>query len=128
MRPDVRVLVQRRDDVRVNASPAPAQPQRLCPRCSTLARTVETHCPYCAGAYRRRGLGPIAAMIAAASVVVVAAVALMFVAFGEQLDGELDDSVEVVQRDLDRDVRRLERRLVRQLDQRLPPPAEPATP
>ena len=126
MRPDVRVLVQRRDDVRVTASsPAPAQPQRLCPRCSTLARTVETHCPYCAGAYRRRGLGPIAAMLAAATAVVLVAVALMFVAFGDQLDGELDDSVELVQRDLDGDVRRLERRLVRELDERLPAPAAP---
>ena len=116
--------------MRVTASfaPAPAQPQRVCPRCSTLSRTVDTHCPYCGGAYRRRGLGAAVAIAAVTAAVVLAAVAVMFVVFGDSLDRELDDSVEIVERDLDRDVRRLERRILRQLDERLPAPATPAEP
>ncbi len=102
-------------------------PQRVCPHCSTVARTVDPNCPYCGGAFRRRSLAGIAALLAATAAVVLAGVALMLVAFGDQLDRELDDSVDVVQRDLDRAVRRLERRLTRELDERLPAPTTTTT-
>jgi len=46
----------------------------------------------------------------------------MLSAFGDELDRELDDQVEVVQRDFDRDVGQLERRIARELDERLPAP------
>jgi hypothetical protein len=45
----------------------------------------------------------------------------MLVDFGDQLDTELEEQVDVVQRDFDRDVRRLERRIEQKLDERLPP-------
>jgi hypothetical protein len=51
----------------------------------------------------------------------LAGVALMLTAFGDELDRQLDRSVETVERDFDRDVRRLERRILRQIDARLPP-------
>jgi len=97
------------------AQPAPT---RVCPHCSTLAATAEKHCPWCGRGYRRRSSLPgIAALLALAVAAVLGGVALMLVQFGDQLDRELDESVTVVQRDLDRDVRRLERRITRQVDQ-----------
>ena len=102
-------------------APPPQAPQRLCPRCSTIARTVEPECPFCHASYTRRG--PYAA-IAAATLLTIAAtlagVALLLSAFGDTLDQELEDQVETVQRDFDRDVRGLERRILDELDARLP--------
>ncbi|HEX8207349.1 MAG TPA: hypothetical protein VF587_14905 [Solirubrobacteraceae bacterium] len=48
--------------------------------------------------------------------------ALMLQTFGDSLDGELEDQVDVVQRDFDRDVRQLERRIEEELDERLGTP------
>ena len=104
-------------------SAVPGQPpQRICPKCSTIARTVDAHCPFCGSSYRRRTpwLG-----VAFATLLVIAAILVgvlaMFVDFGDRLDTELEDQVDVVQRDFDRDVRRLEDRIDRTLDERLPP-------
>ena len=105
-------------------SPAPQPPQRLCPRCSTIARTVEPDCPFCHTSYTRHG--PWAA-IAAATLLTIAAtlagVALLLSSFGDTLDQELDDQVQTVQRDFDRDVRALERRILDELEARMPAPA-----
>jgi hypothetical protein len=93
----------------------------VCPRCSTVARTVDAHCPFCGSSYRRRGpwLG-IAFASVVASVAILVGVLAMFVDFGDRLDTELEEQVDVVQRDFDRDVRRLEDRIERKLDERLP--------
>lgn len=103
---------------------SPAQPpQRVCPRCSTITRTAEARCPFCRSAYRRRSALPafaVALMLAVAAT--LGGVALMLQSFGDSLDRELDEQVEVVQRDFDRDVRRLERRFEEELDERLPAP------
>jgi hypothetical protein len=99
---------------------------RVCPHCSTIARTTEARCPYCRRAYRRRS--PLPALLAALALAVGATlggVALMLQSFGDSLDRELEEQVDVVQRDFDRDVRRLERRIEEELDERLPPPASP---
>lgn len=53
----------------------------------------------------------------------LAGVALMLTAFGDELETELDDQVEVVQRDFEREVSGLERTIKRDLDRRLGPPA-----
>ena len=110
----------------MHASPAAQPPQRVCPHCSTIARTAEARCPFCRRAYRRRS--PLPAFVVALALAVAATlggVALMLQSFGDSLDRELDDQVEVVQRDFDRDVRRLERRIEEELDERLPAPAAP---
>ena len=110
----------------MSATPAAQAPQRACPRCSTIARTTDAHCPHCGGSYRRRSpLPAIAAMLALSVAAVLAGFALMLGAFGQTLDDELDDQVDVVQRDFDRDVRRLERRIEQTLDERLPAPTGP---
>ena len=108
----------------MHASPAAQPPQRACPHCSTIARTAEARCPFCRGAYRRRS--PLPALAATALVAVLATlggVALMLQSFGDSLDRELEDQVDVVQRDFERDVRRLQRDIEESLDRRLPAPA-----
>ena len=98
-------------------------PQRVCPRCSSIARTPQAHCPFCGRAYRRHSLVP--AIVLAAIVTAAASIggtALLLTTFGDELDSELEDQVDLVQRDLDRDVRRLERSFERELDERLTPP------
>ena len=96
-------------------------PQRVCPRCSTIARTVDAHCPFCGAAYRRRGpwLG-VALTALLVTGAVLAGVALMLIDFGSRAERELDTQVQTVQRELDRDVRGLEDRIERELDERLP--------
>ena len=105
--------------------PAAQPPQRVCPRCSTIARTVEPQCPFCGRSYTRRGpWGAIAAAVLATIAATLAGVALMLSAFGGLLEDELDEQVKVVERDFDRDMRRLERRILGEIDERLP--AQPA--
>ncbi len=106
---------------------SPAQPpQRVCPHCSTMARTTEARCPFCHRAYRRRSpLGPFAVALLLAVAATLSGVALMLRSFGDSLDRELEDQVDVVQRDFDRDVGRLEDRITRELDRRLPAPEAP---
>jgi hypothetical protein len=105
----------------MSAVPPGQPPQRLCPRCSTIARTVDAHCPFCGSSYRRRAPwgGVFVATVLATGAVLVGTL-LMLLDFGEQLDRELEDQVDVVQRDLDRDIRRLEDRIGSELDERLP--------
>ena len=99
---------------------------RVCPHCSTIARTSEARCPHCRRAYRRRSPLPgLLAALALAVATTLAGVALMLQAFGDTLDRELEEQVDVVQRDFDREVRGLERRIEEELDRRLPAPATP---
>ena len=97
-------------------------PQRLCPRCSTIARTVDAHCPFCGSAYRRRGpWGGVAFATLLATAAILGGIVLILVQVNQRLQDELDQQVGVVQRDLDRQVSRLQNRFERDLDQRLPP-------
>ena len=94
---------------------------RVCPHCSTIARTTEARCPHCRRAYRRRS--PLPALLVALALAVattLGGVALMLQSFGDTLDRELEEQVDVVQRDFDRDVRGLERRIEEELDERFP--------
>ena len=107
----------------MSASPAAQPPQRLCPRCSTIARTVEPACPFCGRSYVRRR--PWWALVVAVLLTVAATLggtALLLTSFGATLEDELDRQVEVVERDFDREVGGLERRILRELDRRLPDP------
>ena len=110
----------------MHATPAAQPPQRVCPHCSTIARTAEPRCPFCRRSYRRRSALP---AYAAALVLAVGATlggtALMLQSFGDSLDRELEEQVDVVQRDFDRDVRRLEQKIEEELDRRLPAPEAP---
>jgi hypothetical protein len=117
----------RRDNVRVMHESSAAQPpQRVCPHCSTIARTADARCPFCRRPYRHRSLLPaLAATFLLTVATTLGGVALMLQTFGDSLDRELDDQVDVVQRDFDRDVSRLERRIEAELDARLGPAEAP---
>ncbi|HWT94070.1 MAG TPA: hypothetical protein VN238_13785 [Solirubrobacteraceae bacterium] len=105
----------------MSASSAAAQPpQRVCPRCSTVARTVDPHCPYCGTSYRRRSpVGALVAAVLATVVLVLGGIAGLLVWFGNELDTRINEQVDVVQRDFDRSVTQLEDRIERELDERL---------
>ncbi len=100
-------------------------PQRVCPHCSTLAATTETHCPWCGRSYRRRVLPGVAALLALTLLLTLAGVGAMLLTFGDQLDRELEDAATTIERDLDRDVRRIERRIDEGLQQIPQTPAIP---
>ena len=105
----------------MSASPAAQPPQRLCPRCSTIARTVEPACPFCGRSYVRRR--PWWALVLAVLLSVAATLggtAILLTTFGGVLEDELDSQVRVVERDFEREVSGLERRILRELDRRLP--------
>lgn len=105
----------------MSAVPPGQPPQRLCPRCSTIARTVDAHCPFCGSAYRRRGpWGGVALATVLAIAAILGGVTVLLIDFGERLDTELNDQVENVQGDFDQSVRGLEDRIERELDERLP--------
>jgi hypothetical protein len=108
------------------SSAAQQPPQRVCPHCASIARTAEARCPFCRRTYRRRS--PVPALALALLLAVAATLggtALMLQSFGDTLDRELEEQVDVVQRDFDRDVRGLERRIEEELDRRLPAPTAP---
>lgn len=110
----------------MSAAPPGQAPQRVCPRCSTIARTVDAHCPFCGSSYRRRG--PWGALFFTAVLVtgaVLAGTLLLLVSFAGRLQTELDDQVGIVQRDLNRTVGRLEDRIQRDLDRRFPQSVAP---
>ena len=107
----------------MQGSSAADAPQRACPHCSTIARTTDSRCPFCRRSYRRRSSFPaflVALLLAVGAT--LGGVALMLQSFGDTLDRELEEEVDVVQRDVDRDFRRLERLIERELDRRLPAP------
>jgi uncharacterized paraquat-inducible protein A len=105
----------------MSAVPQSQPPQRVCPHCSTIARTGERRCPYCGSSYRRRG--PWGAAIFAAlltTVAVLAGVVVVVTIALDRAERELDRTVEDVQGQVDRDVRQIEQRIERELDERLP--------
>lgn len=97
-----------------------APPQRVCPHCSTVAYSVDPHCPYCGRSYRRRILPGIAALLVVVAALAIAGVALLLLAARDEFDRRVDRQVERVQDDFDREVDRLQRELLRELDRRLP--------
>lgn len=107
-------------------SPGQAR-QRVCPHCSTIAVTPERKCPWCRRSYRRRTLPWIATLALLQTALTIAAVAFLLTTFGDALETELDDQVEVVQRDFEQELDGLEARFRRELrselDARLPPAA-----
>ena len=106
------------------ATPSGQALQRVCPHCSTIAVTQDRRCPWCRRSYTRRILPWIAALALLQTALTIGAVALLLTTFGDSLETELDDQVEVVQRDFEQELEGLEDRVRRELrtelDARLP--------
>lgn len=107
------------------ATPQGQALQRVCPHCSTISVTGDRHCPWCRSSYTRRVLPWVAALALLQTALTIGGVALLLTTFGDALETELDDQVQVVQRDFEREIdgldERVRRELRRELDARLPP-------
>lgn len=100
--------------------------QRVCPHCSTISVTAERKCPWCRRSYSRGSILPwVAALALLQTVLTIAAMAFLLTQVGDALEQELDDQVQVVQRDFEKEIdgldTRVRRELRRELDARLPP-------
>ena len=95
--------------------------QRVCPHCARVSYEDGPRCPYCGGGFRRRSVVPaVAAMLALFAVVVLGGVALMLVAFGNALEGQLDREVQRVERNLEGNFDQIQQDVREELDRRLP--------
>jgi hypothetical protein len=94
--------------------------QRVCPSCSTVAYTAERRCPWCGAGYRRRLWPALLAVALVQAAVLLAGMALMLVAAGDELDRRLDARVSSVEGDLERRLEEVEAAVREELDRRLP--------
>jgi hypothetical protein len=101
---------------------AQAAVQRVCPHCARISYANGRRCPYCGRGFRRSVLPGMAAMLAVFAAVVLGGFYLMLVAFGNELDEQLDREVERVERQFDRNLDRIQGDVRRELDRRLPTP------
>jgi len=99
--------------------------QKLCPRCSTLAYTGDRHCPWCGAGYRRRRWPGLVALLLVQAALVLAGTAYMFTVVADEVDAQLDQEVDRVERDLDRSFEDVQRAVREELDRRLPLDAVP---
>src|SRR3954453_24032685 len=77
-----------------------APPQRVCPKCARISWATGPQCPYCNARFRRaQGVAP--GMLVATAVAVIVVVAIMLVIAGNQLDNELTDKVDQVNKQMD---------------------------
>jgi cell division protein FtsX len=97
--------------------PTAAAPQRVCPRCSTIAHTAQRRCPFCGASYTRRPLLGVAALLAVFTLLLLGGLAALLVASADRVQEEVEV---VVERELDAQARQVERRIVEELDRRLP--------
>ena len=96
--------------------------QKLCPRCSTLAYTGDGRCPWCGGSYRRRVWPGLVALLLVQTALVLGGTAVMFTVVGDEVDRQLDEQVDRVERDLDRSFEDVRQSVRDELDRRLPAP------
>jgi hypothetical protein len=94
--------------------------ERVCPHCARISYEGGRRCPYCGRGFRRSVLPAIAAMLTVFAVVVVGGVYLMLVAFGNELEDQLDREVERVEREFERNLDGIRDDVREELDRRLP--------
>ena len=96
--------------------------QRVCPHCARISFESGARCPYCGSSFVRRGLGGIAALLTVFAIVVVGGVALLLIAFGNELDSRIDREVDRVHREFETDFDGIRQEVRDELDRRLPEP------
>src|SRR3954462_2202071 len=108
-----------------------APPQRVCPSCARISWATGPQCPYCTARFRRRqGVTPWQLFGAAAAVVVL--VAIMLLIAGNQLDKQLNDRVDEVNKELDANFNQIQKEVQDQINQQgggaIPPVTTTPTP
>jgi hypothetical protein len=96
--------------------------QRVCPHCARISYDSGRRCPYCGRAFRRSVVLPIATLLTVFALVVLGGMYAMLVAFGNEMDDQLDREVQRVERELDRNFDAIEDNVREELDRRLPEP------
>jgi hypothetical protein len=104
----------------------PPPVQRVCPHCARISYDSGRRCPYCGRSFRRSVLPALAALLSLFALVVLGGMYLMLVAFGSEMEDQLDREVQRVERELDRNFDGIQRDVREELDRRLPEPT--ATP
>ena len=100
--------------------------QRVCPHCARISYDSGRRCPYCGRGFRRSVVLPIATMLTVFAVLVLGGMYAMLVAFGNELDDQLDREVTRVERELEQNFDGIQEDVREELDRRLPEPtAEP---
>jgi predicted PurR-regulated permease PerM len=96
--------------------------QRVCPHCARISFESGARCPYCGSSFVRRGLAGLAILLTVFAVVVVGGVALLLIAFGNELDNRIDREVDRVHREFESDFDSIRKEVREELDRRLPEP------
>jgi predicted PurR-regulated permease PerM len=96
--------------------------QRVCPHCARISFESGVRCPYCGSSFVRRGLAGMAILLTVFAVVVVGGVALLLIAFGNELDNRIDREVDRVHREFETDFDSIRQEVREELDRRLPEP------
>jgi hypothetical protein len=94
----------------------------VCPHCARVSYDTGRRCPYCGRSFRRSVLRAMAAMLTIFAVVVLGGMYLMLVAFGTEMEDQLDSEVQRVERELERNFDGIQRDVREELDRRLPEP------
>lgn len=83
--------------------PGAEDPQRVCPHCATVSRTTARDCPFCRRAFRRRS-AVVPAIVAGlvSALATTAAVAALLAVTADDVDRQISDEIDVVQRDIER--------------------------
>ena len=100
----------------------PPPVQRVCPHCARISYDSGRRCHYCGRAFRRSVLPVLAALLTVFAVVVLGGMYLMLVAFGTEMEDQLDREVQRVERELESNFDGIQRDVREELDRRLPEP------
>src|SRR4051812_9350577 len=96
-----------------------APPQRVCPNCARISWATGPQCPYCTARFRRSaGIEPW--MLVLTAVLVLVGVGLMLLIAGNQLDNQLNDRVDEVNKQLNANFNQVRTDVQKQL-QAVPP-------
>ena len=96
--------------------------QRVCPHCARISYETGRRCPYCGRSFRRSILLPLAALLTVFALVVLGGTLAMLVAFGTEMEDQLDREVTRVERELESNFDGIQRDVREELDRRLPEP------
>ena len=94
----------------------------MCPHCARISYDSGRRCPYCGRSFRRSIVLPVAALLTVFALVILGGTLAMLVAFGNELDGQLDREVQRVERQLESNFDGIQRDVREELDRRLPEP------
>ena len=101
----------------------PPPVQRVCPHCARISYDSGRQCPFCGRSFRRSLILPLATMLTVFALVVLGGMYAMLVAFGTEMEDQLDREVTRVERELESEFDGIQEDVREELDRRLPEPS-----